>query len=208
MLFLYIELLEYVFLKLVNIHFFYLVLLLHLVLILIFYHYHYKLLGIKRGIKSRVFFVIGNILKLFDKVPVISWLSTRVRGKFFPECENISPISIYGKDNVAKPLKMSIINYIGRQFNGETLVQLDKLTDIEMAERITSILLSEWRDSLFFLQIYSAFSTKFSYLDMCNNINKILIGAISNTKVESVYVDASVSNEKYIKLLWSSVIGK
>ena len=172
------------------------------------YHYHYKLLGIERSVKSRVLFVTGRALKLFDKIPIISWLTTRVRGKFFPECENISPLLIYGKNSVAKPSKMRKITYIGRHIKGEELVQHEQLTDTEMAARVTSILLSEWRDSVVFLQIYSAFSTKFSYLDMCNNINKILIDAISNTKVKSVYVDASVSNEKYIKLLWSSVIAK
>ena len=32
---------------------------------------------------------------------MLSWLTKRVRGKLFPECENISPIKIYGSDCVA-----------------------------------------------------------------------------------------------------------
>lgn len=169
------------------------------------YHYHYKLLGIDRSISSKVKSVFGNFLKLFDAIPIISWFTIRIRGKFFPECENISPIDIYGKSKIAKPEKIDKMVYLGRHFNSKESVKEVILSENLVADRITSILLSEWRDSLAFLQIYSAFSSNFSYLDMCNNIYDIVLSVSSVTELKDISIDSNVNNEDYISILWKSL---
>ena len=166
------------------------------------YHYHYKLLGIDRSPKRKILSVAADILKIFDQAPVVSWFTRRLRGKFFPECENISPLLIYGEDRIAPVSKMDRLIYIGRHKNlGEQTI-VGEVTDEIVADKITSILLSEWKDSLGFLQVYSAFSDNFSYLEMCKNIHNIAYEAASKTVLADISIDSNVENKKYIKLLW------
>ena len=74
------------------------------------------------------------------------------------------------------------------------------------ADRITSVLLSEWKDSLGFLQIYSTFSEGFSYLDMCNTIHSIAFDAVSRADKSDVSVASSIKNQEYIEVLWENVL--
>ena len=166
------------------------------------YHYHYDLLGIKRGFIDRVKAAISSFLKLFDKVPLISWITIRVRGKFFPECKNISPISIYGRDRIAKTSKMNKLIYIGRHASTSKSVIQNNPSPEAIADKITTILLSEWKDSLAFLQIYSTFSSEFSYLEMCNQIYETSFKMASRTQLEDISIDSNVKNKEYIDMLW------
>lgn len=166
------------------------------------YHYHYKLLGINRSLKRKIFSVAAGVLWIFDLVPVVSWFTRRIRGKFFPECENISPLLIYGEDRIAPVSKMSRLIYIGRHKNLGEQTKIGEVTNKIVADKITSILLSEWKDALGFLQVYSAFSDNFSYLEMCKDIHEISFQAASRTVLADISIDSNVQNKKYIKLLW------
>lgn len=169
------------------------------------YHYHYELLGIQRSFKNKIKATIGSALKFFDRVPIIGWFTIRIRGKFFPECVNISPISIYGKNRIANISKIKKLVYIGRHISSSDSIINNNLSVIDISDKITSILLSEWKDSLAFLQIYSAFSDKFSYLEMCNLINEIAISMATKTELQEISIDSNVKNRDYINMLWKSL---
>ena len=167
------------------------------------YDYHYSLLGIKKSFKRKIFGILGSFLKLFDRVPLVSWFTSRIRGRFFPAFENISPIEIYGKEKVAKNAIMNRLFYIIRHKDSENEVKESQLSSKTIADRLTTILLSEWKDSITFLKIYSTFSDDFCYIQFCNNINAIVFEMSSKIHLKEISIDSNINNDRYISILWN-----
>ena len=170
------------------------------------YDYHYDLLGIEKRLSRKISLLCSKFLKVFDDFPVLSWLTKRVRGKYFPECENISPIKIYGSDCVATSCSVRKFIFLGRHLRCRDQLLENIMSNEIAADRITSVLLSEWKDSLGFLQIYSTFSEAFSYVDMCNTIHSIAFEAVSRAEKSDISVASSITNQEYIEVLWENVL--
>lgn len=168
------------------------------------YDYHYNLLGIRKSYKSKVSSVLRAALMPCDGIPLVSSITKKIISKFFPPSQNISPVKVYGKDRVANASTIMRITYINRHLNSKDLITYEKLSKNEMSKRITSALLFEWRHSVEFLKIYSAFSNQFCFLDMCNSINNIFSSVISTTEVSSISIDASLENKQYLEVLKSN----